>query len=121
LLEKLGVKPGETVSLTGRFSPDFLARLKKHGAVLVPEKTAKGSRWIFLAVESTRDLARVKPLARALAGPAGLWIVYRKGQMSVSEADVRSTGLKAGLADVKVASFSPTHTALKFVIPKSQR
>ena len=28
---------------------------------------------------------------------------------------------KAGLVDVKVASFSPTHTALKLVIPVSRR
>jgi len=121
LVDKLGVKPGETVSLSGRFPPDFLLSLKYHGAVLVQEKAAKGSPWIFLAAESQGDLARVKPLARALTGPAALWIVYPKGQKSVTEADVRSTGLKAGLTDVKVTGFSPTHTALKFVIPKSQR
>jgi hypothetical protein len=34
---------------------------------------------------------------------------------------VRGAGLKAGLVDVKVAGFSETHTALKFVIPKGKR
>lgn len=121
LVDKLGVKPGETVSLAGRFPPDFVALLKKQGAVLVREKAAKGSPWVFLAAESRRDLARLKPLAAALAGPAALWVVYPKGQKSITEAEVRSAGLKAGLTDVKVASFNPTHTALKLVIPKSQR
>ena len=40
---------------------------------------------------------------------------------TITESDVRSSGVKAGLTDIKVASFSSTHTALKFVIPKSKR
>lgn len=121
LVEKLGVKSGETVSLVGQFPADFLADLKKQGAVLAQGKVAKDSPWIFLAAESRQDLERVKALAKALGGPAALWIVYPRGQKSVTESDVRSSGLKAGLTDVKVARFSDTHTALKFVIPKVKR
>jgi len=47
--------------------------------------------------------------------------VYPKGQKSVTESDIRSAGLETGLVDVKVVGFSPTHTALKFVLPKSRR
>ena len=32
-----------------------------------------------------------------------------------------AAGRKAGLKDVKVVGFSPTHTALKFVIPVENR
>jgi len=120
LLDKLGVKPGECVSLTGEFAPDFLASLKKQSAVLQPE-AAKGASWYFLAAESRPDLQRVRILANALEGAAALWIVYPKGQTSITEADVRTAGLRAGLTDIKVASFSATHTALKFVIPKAKR
>jgi len=35
--------------------------------------------------------------------------------------DVITAGRKAGLKDVKVVGFSPSHTALKFVIPLSKR
>jgi hypothetical protein len=121
LLDKLGVKPGDAVSLHGEFSADFLASLKKHGAVTAHDKTAKTVPWVFLAAESRQDLQRVKAFANSLSGAAALWIVYPKGQKSFTEADVRSAGLKAGLTDVKVAGFSATHTALKFVIPKSKR
>ena len=121
LLDKLGVKPGDTVSLRGEFSADFLASLKKHGAVIAQDKTAKAAPWVFLAAESRQDLEHVKQFANLLRGAAALWIVYPKGQKSVTEGDVRSAGLKAGLTDVKVASFSATHTALKFVIPKAKR
>ena len=39
----------------------------------------------------------------------------------VTETDARKAGLAAGLVDVKVAAFSPTHSALKFVIPVAKR
>jgi len=121
LLEKLGVKPGEAVCLMGEFSPDFLASLKKLGAVLSQGKVAKDAVWYFLAAESRQDLQRVRVLGDSLAGAAALWIVYPKGQTTITESDVRSAGLSRGLTDVKVARFSDTHTALKFVIPKSKR
>ena len=120
LLDKLGVKNGERVSLTGEFPSDFLASLKKQGAVLHAH-AAKGASWYFLATESRQDLQRVKTISRALEGSVALWIVYPKGQAAISEGDVRSAGLRAGLTDIKVASFSATHTALKFVIPKAKR
>jgi len=121
LLDKLGVKPGALVSLVGKFPADFLASLKKHGALLNQNKVAKDSPWIFLAVDSPQELRRVPPLAKSIRGATALWIVYPKGQKSITESDVRSAGLKAGLVDIKVASFSATHTALKFVLPKSKR
>jgi hypothetical protein len=120
LLDKLGVKPGDAVSLQGSFPSDFLADLKKQGAVITRGKCAAPS-WIFLAADSLRDLDGVKSAASALKNSAALWIVYSKGQKSITEHDVRGAGLRSGLTDVKVASFSSTHTALKFVIPIANR
>lgn len=121
LIEKLGVKPGESVSLRGEFPPDFVASLKKHGAAIAQDNSAKNAGWQFLAVESKQNLQRVRSVASGLKGAAALWIVYPKGQTAITESDVRSSGLNAGLTDIKVASFSPTHTALKFVVPKAKR
>lgn len=118
LIEKLGVKAGETVSLLGEFPAGFVASLKKHGATTGQSKDAA---WHFLAAESKTDLQRVKSVANGLKGATALWIVYPKGQTAITESDVRSSGLSAGLTDIKVASFSPTHTALKFVVPKAKR
>jgi hypothetical protein len=47
--------------------------------------------------------------------------VYPKGQKQITENDVLGAGRKSGLKDVKVVGFSPTHTALKFVIPVESR
>jgi hypothetical protein len=121
LLEKLGVKRGQSVSLFGSFSAEFLASLKKHGAPATKGKIAKDIQWIFLAANEKQDLHNLPAVAKSIADAAALWLVYPKGQKSISEADVRSAGLKTGLVDIKVASFSPTHTALKFVLPKSKR
>jgi hypothetical protein len=121
LVEKLGVKAGELVSLVGTFPPEFHSSLKKHGVEIAGNRVLKSSPWIFLAADSRGDLQRVNTLARSLQAAAAVWIVYPKGQKSITEGDVRSAGLKAGLVDIKVAGFSATHTALKFVIPKSKR
>ena len=119
LIEKLGVKPGDAVRLEGNFPADFLASLAQRGAR--PTKKQGSARWIFLAAESVQDLRRVSGIAQSMEGAAAIWIVYPKGQKSITESHVRSAGLKSRLTDTKVASFSSTHTALKFVVPKSKR
>ncbi len=118
LLQKLGVKPGESVTLHGNFDKTFRESLKKHGAKIASVSNAP---WVFFAAETSGELAKVKSLAKNLQGAAALWMVYPKGQKAITEKDVREAGLKAGLTDIKVAGFSDTHTALKFVIPKAKR
>lgn len=49
------------------------------------------------------------------------WVVYPKGQRHIREIDVMDAGRSAGLTDNKVCRFSNTHTALRFVVPVSQR
>jgi len=120
LVEKLGVKAGDAISLVGAFPAEFVADLKKQRAVVASGKSSVPS-WILLAADSPSDLAGVKGAAGTLKGSAALWIVYPKGQKAITEHDVRRAGLRAGLTDVKVASFSATHTALKFVIPVGKR
>ena len=120
LVDKLGVKAGDAVWVVGSFPAEFLGELKKKGAVVSRGKTGVPA-WILLAADSVSDLAGVKGAAGAMKDSAGLWIVYPKGQKAITEHDVRGAGLRAGLTDVKVASFSETHTALKFVIPVGKR
>jgi hypothetical protein len=120
LLDKLGVKPGDSVWLQGSFPADFLADLKKQGA-LVTRGKSKFPAWVFLAAVSLSDLSKVKSAASALRNSSALWIVYPKGQKFITEHDVRGAALCCGLTDVKVASFSATLSALKFVIPLAKR
>jgi hypothetical protein len=114
---KLGIKPGMTVRVSGEFPPDFLAELD------ALEKCAPRAKadLVFLLAPGRKTLAQIKKLAAALKPAGALWVVYPKGAAEIREVEVIEAGRAAGLKDVKVASFSPTHTALKFVIPVNAR
>ena len=120
-MEKLGVKAGASVSLVGDFDAEFLAELRAMTKNIATGKVSEGSEWIFFSAASAKDLAQISKLMKAMKGAAALWIVYPKGQKEITENDVLAAGRKSGLKDVKVVGFSPTHTALKFLIPLDAR
>ncbi|HUJ41916.1 MAG TPA: hypothetical protein VLW54_15345 [Candidatus Acidoferrales bacterium] len=121
LLDKLGVAQGGTVWLAGEASAEFRAELEGRGCAIAEGTPGRGAALIFFGAEGRKDLARVKSLGGRLAPAGALWIVYPKGQKHITENDVIGAGRAAGLKDVKVARFSATHTALKFVIPVAER
>jgi len=120
-IEKLGVKPGGSVSLIGKFDPEFLREILALSISVTRGKAAADSDHIFFTADSKDDFPNLSKIRKSLSGAAALWIVYPKGQKHITENDVLSAGRKSGLKDVKVVGFSPTHTALKFVIPLSSR
>lgn len=120
-IEKLGIKPGASVSLLGKFDAEFLAELGELTKSVNKDKVAPESDWIFLAAGSKESLGTLSKIFKTMKGATALWIVYPKGQKAITENDVLVAGRKAGLKDVKVVGFSPTHTSLKFVIPVSDR
>ncbi len=112
-LAKLGVKPGLTVKLVGEFEADFLDELRDAGADLVAGRSRPDL--LFFAAETTRNLSAIAKLARTRKPGGALWVVYPKGVPAIREIEVIAAGRAAGLKDIKVAGFSPTRTALKFV------
>jgi len=121
VVEKLGVKAGQPVAVFGKLDAEFLEKLKGQKSPIVQQKIEDGMGWIFFGAGTRDGLREVKKIASKLKGSTALWVVYPKGQQSVTEADVIGAGRKAGLKDVKVVGFSATHTALKFVIPVEKR
>jgi hypothetical protein len=115
--DKLGIKPGLTVRLAGEFDRGFLDELRDVTTVAGKVKTDL----IFFAASETAALDKIPKLAATLKPAGGLWVVYPKGVQTIREIEVLDAGRTAGLKDTKVASFSPTHTALRFVIPVSAR
>jgi bifunctional DNA-binding transcriptional regulator/antitoxin component of YhaV-PrlF toxin-antitoxin module len=120
LLEKLGIKDGMKVVVQGIRDKEFLKQLKQK-KVDVSKSLSKGSELIFLQVDSKKELDAVNSTAKNLASNGALWIIYPKGKEEIKQDDIFKAGKSASLVDVKVVSFSPTHTALKFVIPVSKR
>jgi hypothetical protein len=113
LLDKLGIKPGLRVRIVGAALDS--EEIVQRGATVV----AKDPDIILFRTDRKPGLAR---LAGFSIRPDGaIWIVYPKGVREITENDVIAAIRAAGLKDVKVASFSATHTALKAVIPLAQR
>jgi hypothetical protein len=116
-VHKLGVKPGMAVLVVGEFEADFLADLENSHV----EPAGERADLIFLAVEGKARLSQIRKLAPILNRDGALWVVYPRGAEKIREIDVIHAGRANDLKDVKVASFSLTHTALKFVIPVLHR
>lgn len=114
LLSKLGVKPGLSIAAVNVQDGGFLAQIG-------PEAGTDPVDLLFLGAEQIEELAGISKAARRIAQDGAVWVIYPKGQRHIREIDVLNAGRAAGLKDVKVAGFSPTHTALKFVIPVANR
>jgi hypothetical protein len=121
LIDKLGVKAGQRVSLLGVGDEGFLGQLRAAGADLSVGRRRKQSDHLFLAVESMADLGEIASLGASMARNGAAWVVYPKGRKDLRETDVIGAGVSAGLVDNKVVKFSETHTALRFVIPLARR
>ena len=76
---------------------------------------------IFVAANERDDLERLVTVQKFLKRDGAIWVIRPKGSARITEKDVMSAGKAAGLVDVKVARFSETHTAEKFVIPVARR
>ena len=120
-VEKLGIKPGLVISAVAMGDGDFVKDLRAKANRFSDSKPLNDSDLIFFGAEEAGDLVRARKLVPSLSSAGALWIVYSKGRQQITELQVLNAGRAAGLVDVKVVSFSATHTALKFVRPKTRR
>jgi Protein of unknown function (DUF3052) len=121
LIDKLGVKPGQRISIIGVGDANFLAELTARVPDYSPGEPLKASDLIFFSAENVKDLSRLKSLVKSMQSNGAIWVVYPKGQKHIREIDVIAAAKAAGLVDNKVCSFSPTHTALRLCIPVANR
>jgi hypothetical protein len=116
LLDKLGVKPGSRVAIVDMDEPGFVDLLRERTSDIVVGRPRTPCDIVFLGVESAADLRRLKDLKSWIEPNGAIWIVRPKGGRSaLRETDVIAAGLAAGLVDNKIASFSETHGAMRFV------
>ena len=119
LLDKLGVRAGSKVACAGAFEEAFMKDLASRGCDLRDDVASRDL--VFLRADTARALSRLTTLRKKVRDDAAVWVVFPKGQPDPKEGDVILRGREAGFKDVKVARFSETHTALKFVVPKEAR
>jgi len=120
-LDKIGARPDWRASAIGVADETFLAELEAAVSQLSIGRAVKNSDAIFYGVDNEAALMRVQKLTGFLKANGALWIIRPKGRAEISERATMTAGKRAGLVDVKVVGFSPTHTAEKFVIPVAKR
>lgn len=120
-LDKMGIAPGVTMAVVGPQDKAFLDEVRKAGVAFKDGRPSTPVDVLVYAAKELADLEAIADLRGGITPKGGLWVVYRKGKKDPSELDVIEAGRAAGLKDIKVARFSETHTALKFVIPLAER
>jgi hypothetical protein len=122
LLDKLGVKPGARVAIIDVPDPDLRALLRERTSDVTDGWPAPETDLVLLGADSIDELLRIGPLQESLLPNGAIWVVSRKGKAAtLRDIDVIAAAKAVGLVDNKVASFSPTHTALRLVIPVARR
>jgi hypothetical protein len=122
LFEKLGVVAGAHVALVGRHEPSFASSLNACLAKAASQSLRTRYDLIFLRIDEPRDLARIACAVVHLKSNGALWVFHPKGRGACpTDAEVRSTGIAAGLVDNKISAYSESHTATRFVIPLALR
>jgi hypothetical protein len=120
-LQKIGVKPEWRVSVVSVGDPGFIEELRAAAAHVTVGRVVDESDAIFFGAVNAKELVRLVTLKRSMKQNGALWVIRPKGRPEISERAVMDAGKAAGLVDVKVISFSPTHTGEKFVIPVANR
>jgi len=120
-MEKLGIKPESVVAVLGIEDKSFWKELAGRAAKISDGKAAKDSDFILLGVTDPAGLKLLRALQKSIQPAAAIWVVWPKGQPHIKEDQVRDAALAVGLVDVKVMSFSATHSALKLMIPRKNR
>ncbi|MBV8214371.1 MAG: DUF3052 family protein [Verrucomicrobia bacterium] len=115
--EKLGLKAGTQVALINLADSEFETELAKASVALVSPGSRSRCDAVFFGAQQATELAKIPDILPRLKERGVLWVVYPKGQSNIPESGVILAGRAAGLKDVKVVSFSPKQTALKFVRP----
>ena len=121
VIDKLGVKPGQIVSLLALDDPAFAAQVRERAGAVSEGRAKAGSDLVFFGATTVAALRRLAALEKTIARNGGIWVVWPKGRKVLTEDHVRGAALAAGLVDVKVVAFSATHSALKLVIPLARR
>ena len=122
LLDKLGVRPGMRVALIEIDDESFRPLLAERTSDITDGWPELETDVVFFGAETTNALEPLEALGARIRPNGAIWVVSRKGKTaSLRDIEVIDAARAAGLVDNKVVSFSPTHTALRLVIPLARR
>ena len=120
-IDKLGVKPGQRVSIVGVDDTALSDEIRARTESVHAGRIAAGSDIVLLGARRRADLDRIARAAAVMPRNGSVWVVWPKGRRELNEDHVRAAAIAAGLVDVKVVSVSDTLSGLKLVIPVANR
>jgi hypothetical protein len=116
LLDKLGVKPSSKIAIVNLENPGFVKLLRARTADIVAGKPRSKCDIVFMGADTPAELRKLDEVKSWIEPDGAIWVVRLKGgRGSLSDTDLIAAGLAAGLVDNKIASFSETHGAMRFV------
>jgi hypothetical protein len=126
VLDKLGVKPGDAVLIAGAPDAELVARARKKAGRPAARAGELADVVLYWPRSASEVTARLRALRKRIVEAGGIWVISAKrGQERTGRpylaSDVIGLGLAAGLVDNKICSVSETDTAMRFVIPRSDR
>jgi hypothetical protein len=122
LLDKLGVRPGMRVALIDIDDASIRPLLAERTSDVTVGWPRPGTDIVLLGADSIGALEPLEALSARIRPNGAIWVVSRKGKAAtIRDLDVIDGAKAAGLIDNKVVAFSPTHTALRLVIPLARR
>jgi hypothetical protein len=126
VVQKLGVKPGFRIFVTGLPVAycEIVGDLPDDVTVAKAAKAPLDMVHLF-ATEAKGLAAKLRSYRAAIEPDGMIWVSWPKKASGVatdlSDMVVRDTALPLGLVDIKVCAVDETWSGLKFVIPKAQR
>ena len=131
LLDKLGVRPGMRVAIVGEVEDDdevvdgegpFRERLAERTSDITDGRPKPDSDVVFLAADSTDELAILADLRSRIRPAGAIWVVSHKGKAAtLRDIEVMAAAREHDLIDNKVVAFSARRTSIRLVIPVALR
>lgn len=118
--DKLGLKPGLTVMVSGS-SPPGLAEMVRASRADLVHRRRDGVDLIFITLRANADLRRIVQTLPGMKKGGAMWVLRPRGHETLTESVVQRAGLDAGLVDVKVVRYDDTFAAEKFVYRLADR
>ncbi len=121
-IDKLGVRPGARVAIVGVPDADLRDELRARTHDLTEGAPLADTDIVIFGADSQPALGRLGELRTRIVPNGAIWVVSPKGKAAtLRDVEVMAAARAVGLVDNKVASFSPTHTAMRLVIPVALR
>lgn len=121
LIDKLDVKPGAMVWLSGIREDDLAAQVNERAGRVVTGRMAKSCDVVFVQVDSADQLDRIGRAAAATTPDGAVWVVHPKGKTGVADTLIFGRARQLGMTYTKVARVSDTLSAEKLVWPRASR